>query len=391
MGRKYRVISADGHVETPPEPWVKFVPDKHRNRAPRLIHLPEGQGDAWIVEGQAILHTGQNVTGPGPVKFAHGVYFNEDGSPREGTGDGVQRLHEQDRDGIDAEVLFPPVFATRFINGVSDHDAYLSLVQAYNTFLAEEYCAVAPDRLIGNAFIPVSGIDDAVAELERASRMGLRSVTFQQFPNGGGSPNAEDTRFWEKALELGMALSPHVGFGDPAGPHPRGPDTSDQKVAGGMTQHCAGNTPAYNFAQLIVDGVFDRFPDLKLYFAEVNCALLPGMLYYMDRDYLEYNDWFQLKLDKLPSEYVLEHAFFGMIQEKVAIKMSQAGLMPMDWFMWGSDFPHSVGTYPESGQYLKDAFAEVSEDMRRRILLDNPLEFFGLDAGADLTETPSIR
>jgi predicted TIM-barrel fold metal-dependent hydrolase len=190
MGRKYRVISGDGHVETPPDPWVKHVPERHRDRAPRLIHLPDGQGDAWIVEGQAILHTGQNVTGPGPVKFAHGTYFDQDGNPKEGTGGGVQRLQEQDRDGIDAEVLFPPVFATRFIRGISDRDAYLAMVQAYNTFLAEDYCSVAPDRLIGNAFMPVSGIEDAVAELERAHRLGLKSVTFQQFPNGSGGPKA---------------------------------------------------------------------------------------------------------------------------------------------------------------------------------------------------------
>ena len=45
------------------------------------------------------------------------------------------------------------------------HDVYLSMVQAYNTWLAEDYCIPAPDRLIANALIPVSGTDDAVSEL----------------------------------------------------------------------------------------------------------------------------------------------------------------------------------------------------------------------------------
>ncbi|MGE0877504.1 MAG: amidohydrolase family protein [Acidimicrobiia bacterium] len=388
MGRKYQVISADGHVETPPEPWTKHVPAKHRDRAPRLIHLPDGQGDAWVVEGQAILHTGQNVTGPGPVKFAHGTYFDENGKPKPGTGDAKQRLQEQDLDGIDAEVLFPPVFATRFIEGIQDRDVYRSIVQAYNTFLAEDYCSVAPDRLIGAAFMPVSGIDDAVAELERAHANGLKTVNFQQFPNGTGGPKVDDNRFWEKALELGMALSPHLNFGDAAGPHPRGPDTSDQKVAGGMTQHCATLTPAYSLAQMIIDGVFDRFPELRFYYAEVNAAYLPGMLYYMDRDYTEYNDWFQFPLKKLPSEYVLEHCMFGMIQERPAIKMAQAGLMPMDWFMWATDFPHSVGTFPNSQKYIADAFADVDEATKRKVILENPANFYGLDLESDITPTP---
>lgn len=388
MSRKYEVISADGHIETPPEAWTRHVPAQHRDRAPRLIHLPDGHGDAWVVEGQPLLYAGQSLTGPGPVKFADQRYTDDEGNPRPGTGDAIQRLEEQDRDGLDAEVLFPPVLATRFIEGIADREVYAAIVRAYNTFLAEDFCSIAPDRLIGNAFMPVSGIDDAVAELERASRNGLKTVTLQKFPNGTGSPTREDDRFWEKALELGMALSPHLNMGDAAGPPPRGPDTSDTKVAGGMTQHCSTVTPGYSLAQMIVDGVFDRFPDLRLYYAEVNAAFLPGMMYYMDRDYTDYNDWFQFPLQKLPSEYVVEHCMFGMIQERPAIKMAAAGLMPLDWFMWGSDFPHSVGTYPQSRAYIDDAFGPLDEQTRRAILVENPARYFGLDVDADITETP---
>ena len=390
MGRKYRIISGDGHVETPPEPWVKFVPEEHRNRAPRLIHLPAGKGDAWLVEGQQMLHTGQNVTGPGPVKFANGSYTTPEGRPSPGTGDGVQRLHEQDQDGIDAEVLFPPVFATRFIEGIQDKDVYLAIVQAYNTFLAEEYCAVAPDRLIGVAFMPVSGIDDAVAELERAGRLGLKTVMLQQFPNGTGRAQPEDDRFWEKALELDMPLSPHVNFGDPAPVVTARHDTSLWPAPAGMAQHSSGNMQGYTLAQLIVGGVFDRFPELKFYFAEANCSLLPGMLYYMDRDFTEYNDWFKVSLPKLPSEYVIEHCYFGMIQERPAIKMGAAGLMPLDWFMWASDFPHSVGTFPRSRDYIADAFDGVDAATVQKITLENAAGYFRLDLDKDITETPAL-
>ena len=111
MGRKYRIISGDGHLETPPD-FVKFVPEKFRDRAPRLITLPDGGGDAWLMEGMPLTYASQNLKGRGVVKFAGQSYFNEDGSRAEGTGDGAQRLREQDEDGIDAEILFAPVFAT---------------------------------------------------------------------------------------------------------------------------------------------------------------------------------------------------------------------------------------------------------------------------------------
>ncbi len=340
MGRKYTIISGDGHVETPPEPWV----------------------------------------------FAHASYFDADGKPREGTGDAVSRLHEQDLDGIDAEVMYPPVFATRFINGIADSDAYLAMVQGYNTFLAEDYCSVAPDRLIGVAFMPVSGIDDAVAELERAKRMGFKAVCMQQFPNGTGGPTKEDDRFWERCLELEMPLSPHITFGDSQGPPPKGPAPSDAKMASGMTQHTGAVAPAYTMAQMIVDGVFERFPTLRFYFAEINCAALPSMMFYMDRDYYGYNDWFQGKLPLPPSEYFRRHCLFGMIREPLALKMGE--FMPLDWFVWASDFPHSVGTYPDSVGYIKEAFADIDPALTQRIVRDNIADFLGLDLSADITETP---
>jgi uncharacterized protein len=62
--------------------------------------------------------------------------------------------------------------------------------------------------------------------------------------------------------------------------------------------------------------------------------------------------------------------------------------LPADRLMWGSDFPHSVTSYPESRQRLDEMFTGVPVELRRRILVDNPCGFWGLDAAADLTPTP---
>ena len=123
-------------------------------------------------------------------------------------------------------------------------------------------------------------------------------------------------------------------------------------------------------AQLIVHGVFDRIPELRFYFAEINAALFPASLYYMDRDYLEYNSWFQLELPKMPSEYMREHALYGMVREPLAVKMGEElpEDMPLDLFWWGSDFPHSVGTFPHSQDYIEETFAEP----RRRAPAHDP-------------------
>jgi predicted TIM-barrel fold metal-dependent hydrolase len=387
MARHYRVISADGHVETPPDPWVRYVPDKWKDRAPRLIELPDG-GEGWMIEGQPLLKNGQNITGRGPIRFDTGSYYRPDGSPNDGAGPAQQRLREQDEDGIDAEVLFPPVFATRFLEGITDREIYCSMIRAYNTWLAQDYCSVAPDRLIGNSVTPISDLDDAVAEIQFAHDAGLRSVAFYQFPNGTGFAQPEDDRFWEKCLELDMAIAPHFGFGEMRAPMAgAGRGTAGQAYASALTQRAGSHSPVYCMAQLMAAGVFDRFPDIKFYFAETNASWLPSTLFFMDDNHEIFSTAFEgRKMKMTPTEYVEKHCWFSIIRDPVAIDM--ADLLPLDNIMWGTDFPHSVGSFPHSQEFLDQAFAG-KDDLRRKITLENPAAYFGLDLDAEITETPA--
>ena len=273
--RHYEVISCDGHLEIPPDAWVRHIPDEHLNRAPRLIKLRTG-GEGWIVEGSPLIHNGQNVAAGRPLKVKGGSYWEPDGTPVPGTGDARQRLAEQDRDGIDAEVLYPPVFISRFIENIEDGEAYVAMVRAFNDFLAEDYCSVAPDRLIGNAVMPASGIEDAIAELKRAREIGLRSICLGSFPNGSGAPAPEDDLFWQAALDLGVPITAHSAMGDRSNPllvqSARG--TFDLEMS--MLSRTMP-PPVVGIVRMILSGVLDRFPDLRIYFAETNASWIPGL------------------------------------------------------------------------------------------------------------------
>lgn len=387
MGRKYKVISADGHVETPPDFFVKYVPEQWKDRAPRLIHLPEG-GEGWLIEGQPMLRNGQNIAGRDKVKFAGGTYYNADGSPAEGAGPAEQRLREQDLDGIDAEVLFPPVFASRFLEGIKDPDVYRSMIRAYNTFLAYDYCSVAPDRLIGNAVIPISGIDHALEELDFIAESGLPSVAFYNFPNGTPYAEEVDNRFWEKSLKLGLKLAPHFGFGAREAPlQSAAKGTANSPWASALVQRAGNHSPVYCMGQLIAAGVLDRFPEIKFYFAETNASWLPGTLYFLDDNYDLFRDWFKVTYDRRPSEQVVDHFHFSVIRDPVVFDM--ADIIPWDNIMWGTDFPHSVGSFPDSQEYIAEHFPKVDESIARKVLLENPAKYFDLDLDADITETPA--
>src|SRR4029450_5431156 len=159
-------------------------------------------------------------------------------------------------------------------------------------------------------------------------------------------------------------------------------------------------------AQLMAAGVFDRFPDIKFYFAETNASWLPFSLYFMDDNHEIFSSAFGgRKMALTPSEYVERHCYFSIIRDPVAVEMVDK--LPLDNIMWGTDFPHSVGSFPHSQEFLDTALAgrpaarnsvgslpraqeflapasAGKPELRRKITLENPAAYFGLDLDADI-------
>src|SRR5438874_1512051 len=173
MARQYNLMSSDGHLEVPPERWVHRVPEKYRDRAPHTVHLPDG-GDALMIEGQPLLEANFLDLRAGR---AEGTWqpFGLKVADAAGTGSPEQRVREQDQDGMDAEVLFAAMVAGPvFWRNIAHDEVYKAVIRGYNDWLGEEYCAVAPDRLIGMGVIPITNVDDAIAEMEHCKRLGLK-------------------------------------------------------------------------------------------------------------------------------------------------------------------------------------------------------------------------
>jgi predicted TIM-barrel fold metal-dependent hydrolase len=387
VARTYTAISTDGHLELPPDDYRPFIAEIYQDRAPRKVETPEG-GDSWLIEGSPLQHTASNLTAGQPITRRRS-HWNADGSRFPGTGDGAQRLREQDQDGIDAEIMFPPIFASIGLAGISDARAYLAIIEGYNRFLGESYCPVARDRLIATGVIPERGIDGALAELERCKELGLKTVCLTAFPSGGLNPAPEDDRFWEAALALNMPVSAHIYFGAPYPPTVTGvPQPAAPMNALSMTSRQASLRPLWTISQLILTGVFDRFPELQLYFAETNASWLPIGLQQIDENYQMYEHLSPKKLAKLPSEYVRDHVYFTFIKDPPVKQMFD--FLPVDNLMWGTDFPHSVTTFPNSHDWLDEAFEGQDPALRRKILVENPVKFFHLDEHAEITPTPEL-
>ncbi|HEV2368551.1 MAG TPA: hypothetical protein VGR90_01670, partial [Acidimicrobiales bacterium] len=130
----YRLISADSHVNEPPDLWTTRVPAALRDRAPRVERL--AQGDAWIIEGvDDPVNFGWNAcAGLAPEDVKDGwMRFEE---MRTGGYDPAARLEEMDRDGVDAEVLYPTPRLSNAIVANRDPEYHLAMVRAYNDWLS---------------------------------------------------------------------------------------------------------------------------------------------------------------------------------------------------------------------------------------------------------------
>jgi hypothetical protein len=104
MARVYRTISADSHLEIGPDRWRDRVPEQYRERAPRLIQLPNG-GEAVFAEGQPLRPIWAHNAGIPWEEWGYDNTKHIATSPGAGSAD--QRLRELDVDGVDAEVLYP--------------------------------------------------------------------------------------------------------------------------------------------------------------------------------------------------------------------------------------------------------------------------------------------
>lgn len=381
MARNYRLFSADSHLEISPGRWTERVPEKYRDRAPRLIKLPNG-GDGIIVENRPVYVLGLAVAGrPYEEHQLTGLNY----ATSAGAGIPEQRLEEQDKDGIEGEVLFTSAGNLSFWRGIRNDDAYLAVVHAYNTFLAEEYCRANSDRLLAMGVIPSQSVDAAIEEIEYCAKAGLKGVALNTFPSGKLYPTSEDDRFWAAALDLNMPLTAHVGFQRPTALLFKYDKDPGEVAFGGdpvrVLTRFAGNS-GLNAVQLVLSGVFDRYSKLRIYWAETQIGWLSYFYEQLDDVYKRSRFWmkrsFGIKpLEKEPSAYIREHCLWGFIYDPIGLRLRYD--VGIDRIMWGSDFPHSAGDWPHSRRVIDDMFSGVPEDEKQKILSTNAASYFHLN------------
>ncbi len=148
---------------------------------------------------------------------------------------------------------------------------------------------------------------------------------------------------------------------------------------------------------LVLGGVFERHPDLRIVCVEADAGWVPHFMYRMDHAFNRHRYWLPpgQQLSKLPSEYFAENIYVTFQDDWTAFRFADA----MNWrhLMWASDFPHSDSTWPWSRKVLAEQTTELTDEQLKAILCDNVAALYGIDTSvlpvfeeaAQLEEAPA--
>ena len=387
---KYRIVSADAHILEPPDIWKNWLPEKHRDKAPKLVKDADG-GDAWEFAGSAQPDPIGLTATPGMPfdKFRWtGVTYEE---ARPGCYDGAARAEDMRIDGVDAEILFPPQRTIGHFLGDEDDDLVAAGVEAYNNFLFEEFCAPDPSRLVGMAQIPSLGIDAAVDGLRKAKARGAKGVVIGNWPAGGDDISEEDDAFWAAAVDEGMPVTIHILI---LSRRARIAQRAAAAKAGGSRVYGSGGSQAAkakavgglgsvfslvpgHLSQLIFTGVFDRFPELQVPMIEIGIGWVPHFLEMMDDKYWRNRSWAGLDIERPPSDYWRTNLSATFITDRTGIDLRHR--LGVDTVMWSTDYPHHGNDWPYSRRTIEETMGHLAPDERDLIVAGNAVRIFGLD------------
>ena len=314
--------------------------------------------------------------------------------------DNERRRRDLQTDGQVAEVVFPntvPPFFPSFVllapqPTADNFEHRLAGLRAHNRWLAA-WCAEYPTERAGIGQIFLNDTDEALKDLQFIKDNNLRGGVLipTLAPDVKHVPPLYDPvhdPLWRLCEDLEIPVNAHGGSGVP--------DYGRYSVSNLLFIIDAAFYSQRPLPQMMMAGVFERFPRLKFIMTEIGCAWIPPLLKNMDRvikqinktgrtGELAYND--DHKLPRLASEYFAQNCFVGVSQpgHADAEAMRELGL---DRVMWGSDYPHDEGTGPYSRETLRQVFSHWDPTDLQQILAGSAAKLydFDLDALAPLAQ-----
>lgn len=279
MFRDAPVIDADAHKLENPLVFLDYVAAPYRGRV-RLVAGARGEARLEVSDR---LPGGTSVRRLVPEPDPRG----EDRSPYADHASALGsvfrrvRLRDMARDGVDVQVLFPTLALA--YSSLADAELATALCRAYNDYVSAD-CAVAPTQLVPVGVVPLQDVSAATEELRRCvidldmpgvvlpPTVGLphpqAPQTFPEVQATRSLAAPEHDPFFRTAQALDVALAVHPYDGTASG-------------ASHATRHLVGRRAAAQaaLADLVFEGVLERFERLRFGFFEAGCGWMPDFIF----------------------------------------------------------------------------------------------------------------
>jgi predicted TIM-barrel fold metal-dependent hydrolase len=379
----YKLISADSHVNETPQAW-EYAQKKHGDKAPHVVWNPSETevGPYLVIEGWGSSLEGRNMencaneyigmiiggngigsqlgrTSPQAQEFRKNFRFED----WKEAWDPQARLNAQDRDGVEAEVLYASHLRHFYEMSATNEPLFRDVCESYNQWLMD-FHDYDSKRYIVLPVVSVLNPHGAAEDIRRYAKRGVRGFMM-------GSSVPQDMSYgdpffdpiWEAAVDCDVSMAMHT-------------------TTGKFKRHKYAFPPAQNFdagqmeiqaslAEMVYGGLFDRFPTLKIVSAEFDI----GWAAYVWQKNRTFDPRLGLKLS--PAEYLQRNVWFTFQDDRAGCLT--APYFGKDKFLWSSDFPHGVCTWPDSPQIYDEQTEGLSEDIRRMIARQNTIDLYKLD------------
>jgi predicted TIM-barrel fold metal-dependent hydrolase len=397
--KRLTIVSCDGHVGGPVKAYGDYLDPKYRYLLPELVEAERVMAESLELFG---LNNPQRLS-----------VMDKRGRIQAGGYDSgwnvAQRMKELDAEGVAAELIYPgtgecmtPFFY--YFNKPYPDDVRMAGIRAYHRWLAD-MIEPAKGRMIGTALsAPYSDVEGAIEEVKFCAERGFRAAFVPGQFDPGAPPLFDKCHepFWAACNDLGLVLTIHAGWGVKQGVFTSLIEEASRlmkamKAAGGdgsgfmsqlmnvMSKMNVENPDSIMFLdvgqrqafwRMIFGGVFDRYPKLKLVIAECRADWLPALKLRMDERFMAAGKRPNLK--RKPSEYFGENIFVSPSSPRPR-EVQMRGEIGIGTFLFGSDFPHPEGTWPNTLEWLRAVFCKVPENELRAILGENAMRVYGLD------------
>jgi predicted TIM-barrel fold metal-dependent hydrolase len=375
-------FSADSHVNEPPAAWER-IPKQLRAHGPHFVQDPPGRKGLYMVfDGHEPDPVGMTFTA-GVEKEGGGVrrvIENFKWENWRGPWDPLARLSDMDLDGVKMEVLYPSMARNFYSLKGEEVPLQQAGLRSYNDWLCD-YCAAAPDRLLGLGLLSALDLEWSIDEMKRCMKLGHKGVVLPSgLPDGMSYADPEFDRLWAVAQDLDCPIHFHVNILQGRDRMAARMKVITQLQQGRNAVRRAILEPLALLTDLVFGGVLNRFPKLRFVFAEYELSWLYPFFAKMDGSVARARSEAPESptIEALPSECIRRQVFITFQDDRVGVLGSQA-LNLVDNVMWASDYPHGGATWPHSKDIIKAQFQGVSDEIRGNLTWKNAARFYGVE------------